>query len=401
MVFKIFQPYSEMKKVNLAALQEIKCKEDGYDISKFINKPSDKYPDYILTTKENLLFWFSNDYPGFRLNFSEPAFIRKFRTPDSWDFPTHERWRLYSQKLTDNKNIEIMVGLEEKTPGRIPEISSSPEEIDRELKKEADNIAKSLKIEKEKISLPPEFSLRVDGYQVVDAVDKRVISWWLLPAFFPKEKSLPKEGLWFFPKGNEIFLSRTDYGNGLIVVSLRSVGNICWLGIGALIVFLLSFLLSYVVSPALFRKYFIFFHKNQPSISDAQKSGEGQEVEFKRGLVDDDILKSITAFANTNDGTIFIGIDDEGKINGINVKTPKEKDNFRTKIFNLIRNKIKPYLLVDIDFEEIRGYVVAKIFIPRGEELLYYLEGVIYVRDGNSDKKGQPEIVKKIVSEYV
>lgn len=222
-VFKIVQPYfSEMEKLNLAALQEIKCKEDGYDISKFINKPSDKYPDYILT-KERLLFWFSNDYRGFRLNFSEPAFIKKFRTPDNCDFPTHERWRLYSQ-LIDDKNIEIMVGLREKTPGRIFEISASPEEIDRELKKEADNIANSLKIEKEKISLPSEFSLRVDGYQVVDAGDKRVISWWLLPAFFPKEKSLPKEGLWFFPKGNEIFLMRTDYGNGLIVVSLHLLG---------------------------------------------------------------------------------------------------------------------------------------------------------------------------------
>lgn len=134
-------------------------------------------------------------------------------------------------------------------------------------------------------------------------------------------------------------------------------------------------MLSYVVSSTFFRKHFIFFHKNQPSISDALKSGEGQKIEFKRGLIDDDILKSITAFANTNDGTIFIGIDDEGKIKGINEKTLKEKDNFRSKIFNLIRNKIKPYLLVDIDFEEIRGYVVAKIFVPRGEDLFITLRG--------------------------
>jgi predicted HTH transcriptional regulator len=197
---------------------------------------------------------------------------------------------------------------------------------------------------------------------------------------------------------------RTDYKNDLMAMSLRSIGNIWWLGVGASIVFLFIFLFSYVVSPILFRKYFIFFHKDQLSISEALKSGEGQKIEFKRGFIDDDILKSIAAFANTNDGTIFIGIDDGGKISGINVKTPKEKDSFRTKIFNLIRNKVKPYLLVDIDFEEkeIRDYVVAKIFVPRGEELFYFLfpDGVIYVRDGNADKKASPELIKTIASKY-
>jgi hypothetical protein len=395
-VFKIGQPYLEMKDLNSDAFKQIECKENVYDISKFINEPTDKCPDYILT-KERFFIQFSNDYPGFDLNFSEPNFIKDFRTPKSYNFTTDERWRLYSRnKSIGNKNVEIMVGWTEKTSESIVETPASPK-IDQELKREADNIANSLKIEKEKVSLPSEFRTGGDGYQVVDAGDKRVIDWsWSLPALFPKEKTLPQKGLSFFRKDCKIFLVRTDYKNDLMAVSLRSVGNIWQLGTGALMIFLLS----YAVSPILFRKYFIFVPENQPSVSDALKSGEGQKVEFKRGLIDDDILKSITAFANTNDGTIFIGIDDEGRINGINVRTPKEKDNFRSKIFNLIRNKITPYLLVDIDFEEIRGYAVAKIFVPRGEELFYFLEGVIYVRDGGSDRKGQPEIVKKIAFEY-
>lgn len=400
-VFEIGRPYFyEMKNLNLDAIGQIECKENVCDISKFINEPTDKSPDYILW--KSFFIQFSNDYPGFRLNFSEPNFIRGFRTPADYNSPTDERWRLYSRnKLIDSKNVEIMVGWIEKWPG-CAVVTPASSEIEQALKEEADNIAKSLKIKVEKVSLPPEFrTMKIDGYQVVDAETKEVISWsWSLPALFSEEKTLHQKGLLFFRKDDEIFLVRTDYKNDLMAVSLRSIGNVLWLGIGALIVFLSFFLLSYVVSSTFFRKYFILFHKNQPSVSDAQKSGEGQEVEFKRGLVDDDILKSITAFANTNDGTIFIGIDDEGKISGINVKTPKEKDNFRSKIFNLISNKIKPYLLVAIAFEEIRGYVVAKIFVPRGEDLFYFLEGLIYVRDGNSDKKAQPEIVKTIVSKY-
>jgi len=53
-----------------------------------------------------------------------------------------------------------------------------------------------------------------------------------------------------------------------------------------------------------------------PSLGEAQQGGEGQTVEFKRGLsadegrtssVDEELLKSVAAFANTNDGVIFVG----------------------------------------------------------------------------------------------
>ena len=43
---------------------------------------------------------------------------------------------------------------------------------------------------------------------------------------------------------------------------------------------------------------------------------EDQETELKVELTKD-IKKEIVAFANTNDGTIYIGIDDNGKIIGL------------------------------------------------------------------------------------
>jgi hypothetical protein len=220
--FEIVRPYLyEMKNLNSDAIGQIEHKENVYDTNRLINKPSYEGSDYILT-KERFFIWFSNDYPGFSLNFSEPNFIRGFRIPADYNSPTNERWRLYSRnKLIDHRDIEIMVGLEEKSQERIFEISASPE-TDQKLKGEADKIANSLKIEKGKVSLSSEFRTKIDAYQVVDVEDKKVIDWsWLLPAFFPKEKTLPHEGPSFFKKkDNEIFLVRTDYGNDLIVVSL-------------------------------------------------------------------------------------------------------------------------------------------------------------------------------------
>lgn len=49
---------------------------------------------------------------------------------------------------------------------------------------------------------------------------------------------------------------------------------------------------------------------------------EDQKTELKVELTKD-IKKEIVAFANTNDGTIYIGIDDDGKIVGL---TNAEKD---------------------------------------------------------------------------
>ena len=83
--------------------------------------------------------------------------------------------------------------------------------------------------------------------------------------------------------------------------------------------------------------------------------------------------------------SLFIEIDDDGKILGIESRTPKDKEKFVHRIFTLIKNRIRPGLLIRIDFEEIRNYTVAKIFVPRGEEPLYFMDGIIYIRHGDSD----------------
>lgn len=46
-------------------------------------------------------------------------------------------------------------------------------------------------------------------------------------------------------------------------------------------------------------------------------AGEGREVEFKRGLPNDQkIARSLCAFANTRGGLLFIGVDDNGELEG-------------------------------------------------------------------------------------
>ena len=63
---------------------------------------------------------------------------------------------------------------------------------------------------------------------------------------------------------------------------------------------------------------------------------ENENVEFKSQMLED-LYKEIIAFANTDGGTVYIGIDDKGNITGID-----DVDETYTKITNGIRDAIQP-----------------------------------------------------------
>ena len=44
--------------------------------------------------------------------------------------------------------------------------------------------------------------------------------------------------------------------------------------------------------------------------------------------------------------------------------------------------------------------IVLRIVVPRGEDPVYLLSGVIFVRDGSSDVPAQPEDLKRLITEY-
>ena len=71
---------------------------------------------------------------------------------------------------------------------------------------------------------------------------------------------------------------------------------------------------------------------------------ETENVEFKAQFVDD-IYKEIIAFANTDGGTVYIGIDDNGDIVGID-----DVDDTYTRITNGIRDAILPDITMFIKY---------------------------------------------------
>ena len=145
-----------------------------------------------------------------------------------------------------------------------------------------------------------------------------------------------------------------------------------------------------------------------PTVEEALRTGEGPRVKFKRGLSDvetktgsvkTELLKSIAAFANTNDGVILIGVDDAGHVKGLDVEF-KQKDRLERKIHQLARNRIKPTPPIQVVFEEFRGMIIARISVARGEAPLYMTDGVVYLRQGSADVQAQPDDLTRLVAEF-
>jgi ATP-dependent DNA helicase RecG len=150
----------------------------------------------------------------------------------------------------------------------------------------------------------------------------------------------------------------------------------------------------------------VLTNRSAHSSADALRRGEGLTVEFKRSISFDvqasvdRVLETIAAFANTADGTIFIGVEDNGNIYGLRLEGAKARDALAERIYQAVRHRIRPAPLIQVDFVEAENRTICRVFVPRGEQPLHVIDGVIYVRDGASDIKAPPERVLKLIQEY-
>lgn len=91
------------------------------------------------------------------------------------------------------------------------------------------------------------------------------------------------------------------------------------------------------------------------------------------------ILCDICAFANTNGGTVFVGLSDNPKDSVSGVSKPQEA--IKT-IRGEVEKKITPPLEIEIDQHRTQGKKVIEISVPVGEDSPYVIdENKIYVRD--------------------
>ncbi len=107
------------------------------------------------------------------------------------------------------------------------------------------------------------------------------------------------------------------------------------------------------------------FLKKHPVLQLIQQ-GEGLHLDFKFEVSDaPKIARSLVAFANTEGGTLLIGVKDNGKIKGI--RSEEE--------FFMIENAAQRYCRPEVAFQtkewNVKGKKVLEVTIPKGENPPY------------------------------
>lgn len=128
---------------------------------------------------------------------------------------------------------------------------------------------------------------------------------------------------------------------------------------------------------------------------------EGKNIEFKRQYTDD-IKYAVLAFANTEGGTLYIGINDDGSVEGV-----ENPDAVMLQVMNMIRDTIRPDITVAVDCstELMENKHVVVLIIQRGVARPYYLanKGIrpagVYVRQGASSVPASETAILQMIKE--
>ena len=171
----------------------------------------------------------------------------------------------------------------------------------------------------------------------------------------------------------KIFLEKsiniTDY--------LYAMTSITWVLVGALISAFTCYIYVKWYKGGIFKRIILRFKKKNPNlfiehidspeeVIELIKKGESKHLEFKSTLrtnlhinefdrkIEHSNLKTISAFLNSEGGTLLIGVTDDGKVYGIEKDRFQSNDKFNLHFTNLIKEYIGNELLPFLHFELVK-----------------------------------------------
>ena len=118
--------------------------------------------------------------------------------------------------------------------------------------------------------------------------------------------------------------------------------------------------------------------------------GENTTTEFKENF-DQEAVETAVAFANTNGGTILIGVSDQLEVRGITIG----KETLR-EISNRISQATEPRVVLEIESVDMEGKSVLLIRIAECRIKPVSVKGVCYRRVGNSNRVMSPQEIAQM-----
>lgn len=122
--------------------------------------------------------------------------------------------------------------------------------------------------------------------------------------------------------------------------------------------------------------------------------GEGLHLEFKRKVAfPDKVVRELIAFANTDGGTLLVGVDDDGSIPG--VKYPEEES---AALREALGRWCRPVLAFEEEIIPLsRKHFVLSWYVPRGTRPYAFVENgrrVTLIRHGDQSLQASKEMAE-------
>ncbi len=128
---------------------------------------------------------------------------------------------------------------------------------------------------------------------------------------------------------------------------------------------------------------------------------ESDTIELKSEIVPD-ICKEVIAFANTQGGMLYIGVQNDGTVIGVD-----NTDAAQLRLNNMIRDSIKPDVTMFVRYEAVMvgGKKILAVTVQKGTDRPYYLgsKGLkpsgVYVRNGTSTDPSTDTAIRRMIKE--
>jgi ATP-dependent DNA helicase RecG len=132
--------------------------------------------------------------------------------------------------------------------------------------------------------------------------------------------------------------------------------------------------------------------------------GENQDLEYMESFPQNvrELGKEIAAFASSNQGTILIGVSDDGDIVGLEkALTVEGRDELLRRIEGICRGTIKPSITPTVKFAVEDEKSVLILLIPKGSQPVYYSNQIPYIRHITESRPAEPHEVIDLIKEWL
>jgi len=131
------------------------------------------------------------------------------------------------------------------------------------------------------------------------------------------------------------------------------------------------------------------------SIEELFERGETQSLEFKESLgLKDEIGETVSAFSNSDGGTVIIGVSNSGGVHGVDIGK-----NTLEELANYIKRNTDPHVFPSVKILEICGKRVVMVEVEESAEKPVFFKNHAYKRVGKTNQMISSSELRKLAKE--